>query len=326
MKLVFFHRNLSAGYSINKVTQTIVRNIKNKEEFYVPYANASLKSILGNLIFVFKHRDKNAINHITGDIHYCILALIGCRSVLTIHDTVALDFNELPRIKKFFLEWLWFRLPLLFATKVVCISEQTRQCVRKYTNRKDIIVIHNAIDPIFKEIPLKEDRESEPSILLIGTNPNKNLLRTFEALQGVACRVTIIGKLDKELQEALDKYHIRFENKWNLSDKQILEEYAKCNIVSFVSLFEGFGMIVIEANKVGRPVVCSDIPVLKEVAGDAAVFVNPYHIEEIRTVFSQLLSNKQLYNDYVQRGRHNVQRFDPATISSQWRVLYESIC
>lgn len=326
MKLVFFHRNLAAGYSINKVTQTIVRNIQNKEEFYVPYANASLKSILGNLIFVFKHRDKNAINHITGDIHYCILALIGCKSVLTIHDTVALDFNELSRIKKFFLEWLWFRLPLFLATKVVCISEQTRQCVRKYTKRKDIIVIHNAIDPMFKEIPLKVGGDSEPSILLIGTNPNKNLLRTFEALQGIACKVIIVGNLSEEQLAVLDRYHICYENKQHLSDEQILEEYAKCYIVSFVSLFEGFGMIVVEANKVGRPVVCSDIPVLKEIADDAAVFVNPYHIEEIRTAFFQLLSDYQLYSDCVQRGKHNVQRFDPATISSQWRVLYESIC
>jgi glycosyltransferase involved in cell wall biosynthesis len=324
MRALFFHRNLAAGYSINKVTQTIVRQIPDKEEFYVPYAGASLKSILGNLIFVFKHRNRKAINHITGDIHYCILALIGCKSVLTIHDTVALDFNELSKLKKFLIEWLWFRLPLLLATKVVCISEQTRQCVKRLTNRKDIVVIHNAIDPLFKPFPPHQHRDI-PSILLIGTNPNKNLLRTIEALQGVKCKVSIIGKLSKEQLAALDRYHICYENRQNLSDEQILEEYVKCDVVSFISLFEGFGMIVIEANKVGRPVVCSDIPVLKEIGGDAALFVNPYHVEEIRNAFSQLLYDDILYKDYVIKGEMNVQRFDSSFIASQWIKFYESI-
>ena len=324
MKVYYFHRNPVAGYSINKVTQTIVRNIPDKNEFYVPYAGASLKSILGNLIFVFKHRNRNAINHITGDIHYCILALIGCKSVLTIHDTVALDFNELPTLKKLLIEWLWFRLPLLLATKVVCISEQTRQCVKRLTDRKDIVVIHNAIDPLFKSSPPHQHREI-PSVLLIGTNPNKNLLRTFEALKDIKCKVIIIGRLNEEQLAALTNLHINYENKQGLSDDQIIEEYVNSDIVSFVSLFEGFGMIVIEANKIGRPVVCSDIPVLKEIGGDAALYVNPYHVEEIRNAFSQLLYDNILYKDYVIKGEKNVQRFDSSFIFSQWVELYESI-
>lgn len=324
MKIVYFHRNLQAGYSINKVTQTIVRHIPDKEEFYVPYAGASLKSILGNFFFVFKHRNRNAINHITGDIHYCILALIGCKSVLTIHDTVALDFNELPKFKKLLIEWLWFRLPLLLATKVVCISEQTRQCMKRLTDRKDIVVIHNAIDPLFKSFPPHQHRDI-PSILLIGTNPNKNLLRTFESLRDIKCKVTIIGRLNDEQLAALTNLHINYENKQGLSDDQIIEEYANSDIVSFVSLFEGFGMIVIEANKIGRPLVCSDIPVLREIGGDAALFVNPYQVEEIRNAFSQLLYDDALYKDYVIKGKKNVQRFDSSLIASQWVKLYESI-
>ena len=324
MKVCFFHRNIAAGYSINKVTQTIIRNISDKEEFYVPYADASLKSIVGNLLFVYKNRNKNAINHITGDIHYCILALIGCKSVLTIHDTVNLDFHNLSRVKRIIMVWLWFRLPLLFATKIVCISEETKRCVMRYTNRKDIVVIHNAIDPLFKFIPRKSHQEDSPSILMIGTNPNKNLLRIFEALQNVKCKLTIVGKLSEEQIAALGSWHINYVNKQNLSDEQILEEYAKCDVVSFVSLFEGFGMIVIEANKIGRPVVCSDIPVLKEVAADAAVFVNPYNIDEIKNGFTQLLIDRILYRDCVQKGFRNVQRFDSNVIVSRWEKIYES--
>lgn len=325
MRVVYFHRNLLCGYSINKVTQTIIRNIPNKEEFFVPCKRASLVSILTNILFVYKHRDKHAINHITGDIHYCMLALIGCTSVLTIHDTVVIDFHKSSKLKKLLIEWLWFRLPLMIATKVVCISDQTRQSVMKYTNRKDIVVIYNAIDPLFKTFPPQKHFKELPTVLIVGTNPNKNLLRTFEALQGVKCKVKIIGELNENHLAALKKYQISYENKHNLSDEQILEEYAKCDVVSFVSLFEGFGMIVIEANKVGRPVVCSDIPVLREIAGDAALFVDPYSVVNIQNAFLQLMRDDNTYNGYVEKGLENASKYDCVLIFQKWNKLYKTI-
>lgn len=324
MSIIYFHRNLEAGYSINKVTQTIVRGIPDKQEYYVPYMGASVKTIVQNLLYVWRHRAKHSIHHITGDIHYCILALLGCKSVLTIHDTVSLEFNQLPWIKKLIMEWLWFRIPLRLASKVVCISDETKRCVQKYTGRKDIVVIHNAIDPIFEEVAQHANHDV-PHILLIGTTPNKNLIRTFEALQGICCKCTIIGKLDEQQLNALKLYHINYENRLGLSDAQIVEEYAKADIVSFISLFEGFGMIVIEANQVGRPVICSDIPVLKEVAGDAALFVNPLDVKDMRRGFERLMSEPDLCQTLVERGRNNVRRFDVSAIRQQWQALYAQI-
>lgn len=324
MRIVYFHRNLKAGYSINKVTQTIVRGIPDKQEYYVPYVGASVKAIVQNLLYVWRHREKDSIHHVTGDIHYCILALLGCKSVLTIHDTVSLEFNQLSWIKKLIMEWLWFRIPLKLATKVVCISDETKQCVQKYTNRTDIEVIHNAVDPLFEEVAQHVNHDV-PRILLIGTTPNKNLLRTFEALQGLSCKCTIIGKLDEQQLNALKLYHINYENRLGLSDAQIVEEYAKADIVSFISLFEGFGMIVIEANKVGRPVICSGIPVLQEVAGDAALFVNPLDVKDMRAGFERLLSDPGMCQSLVERGRNNVSRFDVSIIGQQWQALYAQV-
>lgn len=323
MRIVYFHRNLKAGYSINKVTQTIVRGIPDKQEYYVPYVGASLKAIVQNMLYVWRHREKGSIHHITGDIHYCILALLGCKSVLTIHDTVPLEFNQLSWVKKLIMEWLWYRIPLRLASEVVCISEETKRCVQKYTGRKDIVVIHNAIDPIFEEASMeKHADDGVKTVLLIGTGPNKNLERTFEALAGLKCRLVIIGELLPEQEDALSRNHLDYIHKMGLTDEQILEAYEKCDIVSFISMFEGFGMIVIEANKVGRPVICSDIPVLKEVAGDAALFVDPYDIKSMRAGFERLLSEPDLCQALVERGRNNVRRFDVSAIRQQWQALY----
>lgn len=324
-KIVYFHRNLKAGYSINKVTQTVISGIPDKQEYHVPYVGASLKAILGNILYVWKHRDPSAVNHITGDIHYCLLALIGCKSVLTIHDTVTLDYNPLPKVKRLLLEWLWFRIPLKLATKVVCISESTKAHVQRYTNRTDIQVIHNAIDPIFQKQPLKETNNDTPIVLLIGTSSNKNLVRTFEALQGLKCKVVVIGHLSEILRQTLAACKIDYVQKEGLTDAQIVEAYENCNIVSFISLFEGFGMIVVEANKVGRPVICSDIPVLREVAGDAALFVNPNDVEDMRDGFERLFSDSSLRQSLVNKGFANVQRFEVSDIRRQWTTLYESL-
>ena len=84
-------------------------------------------------------------------------------------------------------------------------------------------------------------------------------------------------------------------------------------------------MIVIEANKVGRPVITSDIPVLREVAGDAAYFVDPTSVESIRNGFLQLFEDANLRQSLVEKGYENVKRFDVNNIRNQWINLYNSI-
>lgn len=320
----FFHRNIKAGYSINKVTQTVIRHIGNKTEFFLPNVGASIRALIGNLWFVLNHRDKRCINHVTGDAHYVMLGLIGCKSVLTIHDTVSLDFAKYGLIKRLFAEYLWFRIPLRIATKVVCISEETKKCVERYTNRRDIVVIHNAIDPVFQSDNIDSNRKPK-RVLIIGTNPNKNLERTFEALKNFDCEVTIIGKPTEDQMLLLRECRVQYNVKTGLTDQQIVDEYKKADIVSFISLFEGFGMIVIEANKVGRPVITSDIPVLREVAGDAALFVNPTDINDMRNGFITLFEDAELRRILVDKGYENVKRFAVDNILKQWEVLYNSI-
>lgn len=323
MTITYFHRNLKAGFSINKVSQYVTKNISDKEEFYVPCSDASLRSIVKNILYVFKHRNRNGINHITGDIHYCIISLIGCKSVLTIHDTVLLDFNKYSRFKKYIFKLLWFDIPLKIATKVVCISNATKNNLLKYTNRKDIIVIPNMLDTAI--VPCPPKNHDVKDILIIGTNPNKNVARMIEALQGLNVTVTIIGKLDSNIKSILCKKEINYINKANLTDQEIINEYNKTDILVFCSLFEGFGMPILEANAVGRSIVCSDLPVLREIAGKSAIFVNPYDVESIKCGITQLISDQGLRNTLIEEGYKNVMRFTPAIIMKQWLSLYNNL-
>lgn len=323
-KIIYFNRNHKAGFSINKVSQTYIAHIENKEILEVPSHCASFRDIIVNILFVFKNRKHNVINHITGDIHYCLIALIGCRNVLTIHDTVLLDYCKSSKLKYRIAKLLWFTLPLKIATRVVCISDVTRQHVLKYTKRKDIQVIHNAVDPSFKTI-LKNQTKTPYDILFIGTKANKNLERTIEALKGISCKLTIVGRLSDQQIDFLKKSKINYINKVNLTDEELLDEYINTDIVSFISLFEGFGMPIVEANKVGRPVITSTIPVLKEVGGNSCVFVDPKNIEDMHNGFVKLFTDSSLREICVQRGLENVKRFEVEHIVKQWKNLYNTL-
>lgn len=322
-KVTYFYRSQSSAFSIKKVTQTITAHIDDKVELFVPYTGFKPKVILGNIWYVFKNRNKKGINHITGEIYYCAIGLIGCRSVITIHDTVSLDFHKGTKFKHVLLEWLWYRIPLMLATKVICISEETKRCVQRLTDRDDIVVIHNAVDPL---IHYSEEQVKEcPSILFIGTNPNKNLIRCFNALKDIDCNVTIIGKLKDEQVECLKANGIKYENRYGLTDEEIREEYKRCNLVSFISLFEGFGMPVIEANKAGRAVIASAIPVLEEVGQDSAYYVNPLDETEIRAGYIKLLLDVDFRKELIRRGIENVRNYDYSEILPRWINVYKSI-
>lgn len=322
-KITYFYRSRNSAFSIKKVTQTVTSHINNKIENYVPNTGFNLKTIIGNIWYVFRKRNRKGINHITGEIHYCILGLIGCKSVLTIHDTVSLDFYNGSKFKNMILEWLWYRIPLKIATKVICISEETKRCVERYTDRQDIVVIHNAVDPQIKYS--EEVARQIPKVLFIGTNPNKNLERCFDALKGIVCDVTIIGKLNPNQIECLERNKINYINKYGLTDEEIREEYKDCNIVSFCSLFEGFGMPIIEANKAGRAVITSTIRVLQEIGGDSVYYVDPENVNEIHAGYDKLISDVTCKQELVKKGLENVKKYDYSNILPQWLYVYDSI-
>ena len=326
MSISFFYRSLNCGFSIKKVFNTISNEISNKhdvKEYYVPSHHAGLMSVLKNILHVFKHRNKNGINHITGDIHYCALALIGCKSVLTIHDLSALEGAQNP-IKRAIIKWLWFKIPLLIVNKVVCISEHTRKELNKITNRKDIEVVYNAVDPTFIYSP-KPFNTKTPVILQIGTAWNKNLNITIKALQSIDCHLIIIGSVEDLTLNFLKETNISYTIKTNLTDLEVIETYYQSDIISFCSLYEGFGMPIIEANAIGRCVITSSISPMTEIGANAACFVNPNEVLSIKNGFKKIISDKDFRNTLIENGLTNTKRFNVTEVSKSYVNIYSEL-
>src|SRR6185295_15737253 len=115
-----------------------------------------------------------------------------------------------------------------------------------------------------------------PVLLFIGSLPNKNLSRVIEALKGLDCTLNIIGHTDEQQLLRMKEYNINYILEKNLSNKEMAARYEQADIILFPSLYEGFGLPVIEGFKAGRAVLTSEISPMKELADGAAWLVDPF--------------------------------------------------
>ena len=223
MKITFFFRHPDGGFSIAKVSQIFVDAFMRTDDVSkvtMPFHVNGFLAIFRNMLFAYRHREREGINHITGDCHYIVLSLLGCKSVLTIHDTVSYD-NQHGFFRRWFFKWFYFKLPLMLADRVVCISDNTRRSVQRFTKRKDLDVIPDAIDDsIFHPQPKSLPAEL-PHFLIVGTGWNKNVEREVRALENIPCVIDIVGPVSLSISRALEGTGAKYRQFKTPSDVQL---------------------------------------------------------------------------------------------------------
>lgn len=264
------------------------------------------------------------VNHVTGDTHYLTYFLDQHRTVLTVHDLVSL--GRLRGIRRWLLWLLWYWLPVRRSQVVVTISEATRAALLDSVrcDPAKVVVIHNPVSEEFQPVPAAFNT-AHPRILHIGTNPNKNLERVAQALAGIDCTLVVIGRLSPEQSAVLAHHGIACENHCNLSRAELLDQYVRADLLLFASTYEGFGLPIIEAQAVGRPVVTSDLCSMPEAAGGAACLVDPYDVPAIRQGVLRVIGDAAYRDDLVAHGLANVERFRAATVAARYAQLYRAI-
>lgn len=324
MKINFIFRKKGKAFSIEEVFESIISALPNDievEKTYMPYSRMTPINILRNIIY--SHKMRNEINHITGDVHISAIGT-GKNTILTIHDINSILKGNI--IKILFLKIFWFWIPAMIISKITVISEFTKEELIKvipFAKRK-ISVVHNPYNELITFEPKIFD-QNNPSILHIGTKENKNLIRVIQALSKIKCRLVIVGKLDEKQRKALADFNIEYSNKFDIPFSEINHLYHQCDIVSFPSLYEGFGMPILEGNKAGRPVLASNICSMPEIAGEAACLIDPTNIDDIKKGFLKIISNQNYREQLIENGYKNIERFKPEKISKDYIHIYNQI-
>jgi glycosyltransferase involved in cell wall biosynthesis len=268
--------------------------------------------------------NQGEVTHVTGDTYFLTIFLRRRRTVLTILD--GLSMTRLSGLRGWMLRQLWFRLPMSRARVITVISQATKDRLHAagLVRGHDIRVIHCCIMPGY-EPSVKPFNRDNPTLLLIGTGWNKNLVRVVQAIRGLPCHLRIVGRLTAEQRASLRENGTEFSNVESLSDSQMIAEYHRCDMLVFASLEEGFGLPIIEAQAVGRPVVTSDCSSMPEVAGDAAELVDPTCVSSIRCGIERVISDPDRREHLIRIGFTNVKRFDPSAIASQYAAIYREL-
>lgn len=262
-----------------------------------------------------------AVNHILGDVHYLAWLLPRRRLILTVLDCVSLE--RLSGIRRWVLWFFWYWGPVRRARHITVISEFSKNALLKWVKIRPnkIAVIYPPLSSEFTASPARP-HGGWRQILQIGTSANKNLPRVIAALTGLDVTLTIVGDVSDDLRAQLREADLDYRQLANLTREELLAAYHATDIVMFASTYEGFGLPIVEANAVGRPVITSNCCSMPEAAGDAALLVDPYSVEEIRQAVQSLMTDERLAAGLIERGLPNAERFRPDRIAEQFADLY----
>ena len=276
---------------------------------------------------------------------HLLLPLRGVPTVLTVHDLI---FRRYPAHHKRLNRWyLNTTMPLFCrrADHIIAVSEQSkRDVIEAYgIPAEKITVIYEAADPRFRPQPPEDVAAAraryglpEQYVLFVSTiEPRKNLSRLLAAFErvhaaGLADALVIVGKRGwlfdaffADLAHSPAKDAVIFPG--FVPDADLPAVYAGAQAMAFPSEFEGFGLPVLEAMACGAPVVCSDTSSLPEVAGDAALLVDPLNVDALAAALARVLQDEPLREQMRARGLAQAARFSWARAAEETLAVYRQV-
>lgn len=232
--------------------------------------------------------------------------------VITIHD---LSFLRNPSwfSRSYYLFYKTF-LPIIVkkAKKILTVSEFSKKEIELLLRVPDykIVIVPNAVSmEIFRPTDDTSNDLQKYILAVSSLDPRKNHIRLIEAFEKIDLpdhSLYIVGKSHKHFNfkgSNAEKKNIIFLG--YVSDVKLAKLYKQASIFVYPSLYEGFGIPPLEAMANGCPVIASDIPSLKEVCKDAALYVDPYSVDDIGRAILNLMENAHLRANLIERGLQN---------------------
>lgn len=278
--------------------------------------------------------------------HFNIPLICSCARVVTIHDVIYLACQEdLPSWAGRMYYKAMMSAAVRVADEIITDSEFSKDQIRQFlgTNR-DIRVIYPGTDPSFA--PVADDRRIREACSRYGIRgdyllytgifkPRKNhagLLRAFRRLTdlGVEAALVIAGPMDereRDLRQLADELKIadRVVFTGFVDDRDLPALYSGARVYACPSLYEGFGLTVLEAMACGTPVVCSRETSLPEVAGAAALYADARNAKEFGDALYKAFTDASLRTTLRRSGFANARRFSWEHTATQTLEIYQRV-
>ena len=276
----------------------------------------------------------------------------GVPTVVTMYDLIPLLFPQQVSLPaRLLFRWMT-ALALRTASHVIVISQATRRDLLAFYHLppQKVTVIPLAIDPAFHPQPPTEIERvrrqyalPENYLLYLGINkPHKNLVRLVDAFSRLTSHVSrptsyvqrptliIAGRWDKRYPDprqwagalGIDDA-VRFLGA--VPEAELHALYIGATLFVFPSLYEGFGLPVLEAMACGVPVICSNTSSLPEVAGEAAIMVNALDTDELAAAMERVLGDQALQEEMSRKGMMRVGRFSWERTARETLRVYERL-
>lgn len=282
--------------------------------------------------------------------HWNVPLFLKTPFVVTIHDLILLEEPRSARATTrhpliYALKYAGFKRVLAHAVhasrKIIAVSEATKSDILKHfpeIGEDKVVVIYEGVTSLNQnaERGLGTPPIMEGDYLLYVGNayPHKNLetlVRAFDLLHAERPNLHLIfagrddvfsRRLEKHTQQISSASFVRFIR--DPDDATLAQLYANAMAYVFPSRIEGFGLPPLEAMSMGVPVACSDIPSLREILGDRALFFDPNDLKSIAKTVSLLLDNKILREKLIQKGKQRAALYSWEKMAEQTVNVYQS--
>ena len=274
-------------------------------------------------------------------------------SVLTVHDVIPFTFREaMGFFRNYFLYKPGIRQACRLNDMIATVSEFSRQDIVKKVGvpANKIRVISNGLrepskpdERIDADLDDRFDLKDGFILNVGGIHERKNVVRLTHAFSRLVNQWEYPGKLVITGSVSGAPYRIRMKMLCDaavketgmekrvvftgfIPDEELDSLMRRAAFLVYPSLYEGFGIPILEAMKVGTPVITSNLTAMPEVAGGAAVLADPYNIEEMVSEMSKLLQNNKLRGELVKKGMERASHYSWERTSKQYLELYKKVC
>jgi glycosyltransferase involved in cell wall biosynthesis len=264
------------------------------------------------------------------------------KKIVTIHDLIFVRYPKLYNFLDRKIYYYKFKFAAQKADVVVAISEQTKADIVEFLkiNPDKIKVIYQGCSSEFKQIyseiqknNFKEKYQLPDKFLLnVGTiEARKNLLNIVKSIQNTEIPLVVVGKKTKYFFEEVEPFikKNKMENQViylkNLSREDLAILYQLATIFIYPSVFEGFGIPIIEAMYSKTLVITTKNGVFPESAGPNSIFIDPNNADDIKNNILDFWNNEQEIKNRVEKSFQFVQKFNDDVLAKQWEEIYEFI-